>query len=420
MDENRKRTYGVARRSSQQQQEEQEDEVEDAEEEEGCGVARVAVPEERESGCHGASAAREGDDEAEEGGGGGDEERDTEGGRGGGCALALVHPLAHAPSARQPPVQALPSRFSRCNPLLHRAVHSGPATPARARFELKRNLKPLPMPAAAAVAATADAAVTTASPPRPPRQHHEMTHNETNEKWEFPDLSSYPRGARLLETRKLPTLYALTVCRGQKVSPPFLTERERIYNTGEYLHKSEIRREGGRGRETGKIKEGRKIRMAKTRTSNPCSTRSFFFEGMSKSVEIFGKRLCSGSRTNNNLNHVALSAVIQSKFNGERIAIADKPVELIIIVLGQLNQSMAYRSRSYFVWKLGPTGTCANKVLGDDDSAILRQPLLVTLTFLITGSRCRRASSTLCALASLDDLTGIEKHGRNERVVELT
>lgn len=34
MDENRKRTYGVARRSSQQQQEEQEDEVEDAEEEE--------------------------------------------------------------------------------------------------------------------------------------------------------------------------------------------------------------------------------------------------------------------------------------------------------------------------------------------------------------------------------------------------
>jgi len=33
MDENRKRTYGVARRSS-QQQEEQEDEVEDAEEEE--------------------------------------------------------------------------------------------------------------------------------------------------------------------------------------------------------------------------------------------------------------------------------------------------------------------------------------------------------------------------------------------------
>lgn len=34
MDENRKRTYGVARRSSQQQQEEQEDAVEDAEEEE--------------------------------------------------------------------------------------------------------------------------------------------------------------------------------------------------------------------------------------------------------------------------------------------------------------------------------------------------------------------------------------------------
>lgn len=33
MDENRKRTYGVARRSS-QQQEKQEDEVEDAEEEE--------------------------------------------------------------------------------------------------------------------------------------------------------------------------------------------------------------------------------------------------------------------------------------------------------------------------------------------------------------------------------------------------
>lgn len=32
--ENRKRTYGVARRSSQQRQEEQEDEVEDAEEEE--------------------------------------------------------------------------------------------------------------------------------------------------------------------------------------------------------------------------------------------------------------------------------------------------------------------------------------------------------------------------------------------------
>ncbi|KYN13385.1 hypothetical protein ALC57_14398 [Trachymyrmex cornetzi] len=146
-------------------------------------------------------------------------------------------------------------------------------------------------------------------------------------------------------------------------------------------------------------------------------------QGMSKPVEIFGKRLYSGSRTNNNLNHVALSAVIQSKFNGERIAIADKPyihVELIIIVLGQLNQSMAYRSRRYFVWKLGPTGTCANKVLGDDDSAILRQPLLVTLTFLITGSRCRRASSTLCVLASLDDLTGIEKHGRNERVVELT
>jgi len=89
------------------------------------------------------------------------------------------------------------------------------------------------------------------------------------------------------------------------------------------------------------------------------------------------------------------------------------------IILGQLNQSMAYRSRRYFVWKLGPTGTCANKVLGDDDSAILRQPLLVTLTFLITGSRCRRASSTLCVLVSLDDLTGIEKHGRNERVVEL-
>ncbi|KYQ52231.1 hypothetical protein ALC60_08846 [Trachymyrmex zeteki] len=57
MDENRKRTYGVARRSS-QQQEKQEDEVEDAEEEEGCGVARVAVPEERESGCHGASTEK--------------------------------------------------------------------------------------------------------------------------------------------------------------------------------------------------------------------------------------------------------------------------------------------------------------------------------------------------------------------------
>lgn len=70
-------------------------------------------------------------------------------------------PPSTVPSARQPLVQALPSRFSRCNPLLHRAVHSGPATPARARFELKRNLKPLPMPAAAAVttaAATAAAA----------------------------------------------------------------------------------------------------------------------------------------------------------------------------------------------------------------------------------------------------------------------
>lgn len=39
----------------------------------------MAVPEERESGCHGASTVREGDDEAEEGGGGGDEERDTGG-----------------------------------------------------------------------------------------------------------------------------------------------------------------------------------------------------------------------------------------------------------------------------------------------------------------------------------------------------
>lgn len=50
--------------------------------------------------------------------------------------------------------------FSRCNPLLHRAAHPR----ARARFELKRNLKPPP------------------PPPRPPRQRYEMTRPETNEK----------------------------------------------------------------------------------------------------------------------------------------------------------------------------------------------------------------------------------------------
>jgi len=44
----------------------------------------VAVPEERESGCHGASTTREGSEGAEEGGGGGDEER---GRREEGCRL---------------------------------------------------------------------------------------------------------------------------------------------------------------------------------------------------------------------------------------------------------------------------------------------------------------------------------------------
>lgn len=44
----------------------------------------MAVPEERESGCHGASTTREGDEGAEEGGGGGDEER---GRREEGCRL---------------------------------------------------------------------------------------------------------------------------------------------------------------------------------------------------------------------------------------------------------------------------------------------------------------------------------------------
>lgn len=68
----------------------------------------------------------------------------------------------------------------------------------------------------------------------------------------------------------------------------------------------------------------------------------------------------------------------------------------LIIALGESNQDMAYRLRRHFVWKLGPTGTCANKVLEDDDSEILRQSLPVTLTFLITGSQCRANSSVLC------------------------
>jgi len=42
-------------------------------------------------------------------------------------------------------------------------------------------------------------------------------------------------------------------------------------------------------------------------------------------------------------------------------------VQLIIIALRQFNQTMAYRLRRYFVWKLEPTGTCANKVLEDDE-----------------------------------------------------
>lgn len=88
----------------------------------------------------------------------------------------------------------------------------------------------------------------------------------------------------------------------------------------------------------------------------------------------------------------------------------------MIIAPGQFNRSMVYRSRRYFVWKLGPTGTCANKVLEDDDSAILRQSPPVTLTFLITGSQCRRASSfVLCELTSLGGLTGIEKLAQSER-----
>jgi len=42
-------------------------------------------------------------------------------------------------------------------------------------------------------------------------------------------------------------------------------------------------------------------------------------------------------------------------------------IQLIIIAPGQFNQSLAYRSRRYFVWKLEPTGTCANKVLENDE-----------------------------------------------------
>ncbi|KYN08797.1 hypothetical protein ALC62_00253 [Cyphomyrmex costatus] len=197
----------------------------------GCGVARVAVPEERESGCHGAST----------------------------CALALVHPLA-----RHPPM------------------------------------------------------------PRPPRQHHEMTHNETNEKWEFPDLSSYPCKESFGTNRSVVsppecTRYSLilTLC-GRRVTviekdsnkqwrkrENIPRELNRVTKNSEILLKaagSPLVIFGGQPVffETGNRVKGyfwpkflQKRRVERTERYDRVS------QGMSEPVEIFEKRLWSGLKTVN-------------------------------------------------------------------------------------------------------------------------
>lgn len=114
------------------------------------------------------------------------------------CALALVHPLARHPPRVSPRSRLFPPDFLAATLFCIAPRTAVPATPARARFELKRNLKPLPMcpppPPPSPPPPPPPPSLPPPPPPRTPRQHHEMTHNETNEKWEFPDLSSYPRG----------------------------------------------------------------------------------------------------------------------------------------------------------------------------------------------------------------------------------
>lgn len=68
---------------------------------------------------------------------------------------------------------------------------------------------------------------------------------------------------------------------------------------------------------------------------------------------------------------------------------------------------------------MGSASARTNKVLENDDSAVLRSLPSVTLTFLITGSRCRRAgSSVLCEPATLGGLTVTKKQAgrQNGRV----